>query len=166
MNGDVDRGAITGKRLVDGVVDDFINKVVESALGGRADIHTRAHADGFQALKNLNLIGGVFALDGGDFGVFDIAVNFDLGLVIFVVVVLVRRNMRRNFLLLVVVIKKLFIVVQSVIASFKNFYPPVAPNYALRITHYALPSTCPGRSNRNRRIVFLIASALNCSGGT
>ena len=48
-------GAIAGKRFVHGVVDNFINQVVQSLRTGRTDIHTRAFADRFKPFQNLNL---------------------------------------------------------------------------------------------------------------
>ena len=47
--------AEAGKRLVDGVIHDLINKVVQSRGRGRADVHARALAHGLQPLKDLYL---------------------------------------------------------------------------------------------------------------
>ena len=44
---DVDVGAKASQGLVDGVVDHFVNQVVQSRDTGGADVHGRAHADGF-----------------------------------------------------------------------------------------------------------------------
>jgi hypothetical protein len=46
-------------RFVDGVVDDLVDKVMQSSLVGGADVHTRPLAHGFQAFQNLNLFCGV-----------------------------------------------------------------------------------------------------------
>ena len=43
--------AVTGQRLVDGVVHDLIDQMVQAALAGRADIHARALAHRFQAFQ-------------------------------------------------------------------------------------------------------------------
>ena len=58
---------MTGKRLVDAVVHDFVNHVMEAGpVIGVADIHARPLADGFQTLQNLDGIGAVFdRLRGG-----------------------------------------------------------------------------------------------------
>ena len=61
-----DLRAVAGKRLVDGVVHDLIDQVVQAAGAGRADIHARTLAHGFQTLENLNLRGVVFFRYGGD----------------------------------------------------------------------------------------------------
>jgi hypothetical protein len=44
-NCDVDFGAISSERFIDGVIDDFIDQVVESSFTGGADIHSRAFTD-------------------------------------------------------------------------------------------------------------------------
>jgi hypothetical protein len=48
----LDLGAITCERLIDCVIDDFIDKVVEAAFAGRSDIHTWALADSLKALED------------------------------------------------------------------------------------------------------------------
>ena len=52
----IDAVAIACKRFVDGVIYDFVNKVVQAARTGGADVHARALADGFQTFKDLYLI--------------------------------------------------------------------------------------------------------------
>ena len=47
----LDRVAVPRERLVDRVVNDFVDQVVESALPGGADVHARPFADGLQPLK-------------------------------------------------------------------------------------------------------------------
>ena len=42
MNGDTDFGAITRQRFVDGIVDDFVDEVMQAHFAGRADVHGRA----------------------------------------------------------------------------------------------------------------------------
>ena len=54
--------AVSGKSLIYGVVDDFVNKVMKSALAGRADIHTGALSDGLKTLQHLNLFGVVLLI--------------------------------------------------------------------------------------------------------
>ena len=51
--------AVTGHGLVDGVVDDFVDEVVEAALVGAADVHAGATADGLEAFEDLDIGGGV-----------------------------------------------------------------------------------------------------------
>ena len=43
---------VAGHRLVDRVVDDFLDQVVQAALAGGADVHAGALADGLQALQH------------------------------------------------------------------------------------------------------------------
>ena len=47
--------AVARKRLVDGVIDDFVDQMVQAAGGGGADIHTGALPHRLQALENLDL---------------------------------------------------------------------------------------------------------------
>lgn len=47
--------AVTGKRLVDGIVDDLLHEVMQPFYVRRADVHPRALANGIQPLQNLNL---------------------------------------------------------------------------------------------------------------
>ena len=57
---------VSGKRLVDGVVDDLIDHVVQArAVVGVADIHAGALADGVQPLQNLDGIGAVLGSRAG-----------------------------------------------------------------------------------------------------
>ena len=59
VQGDLDAGAEPRHELVNGVVNDFVYQVVESALVGAADIHTGPTADGFHAFQDLDICGGV-----------------------------------------------------------------------------------------------------------
>jgi hypothetical protein len=49
---DRDAGGVARERLVDGVVDDLVHEVVESALAGGTDVHAGPLADGIEALQN------------------------------------------------------------------------------------------------------------------
>ena len=49
--------AVSGHCLVDGVVDDFLNEVVETAFRGRTDIHARSLANCFETLEYRNIPG-------------------------------------------------------------------------------------------------------------
>ncbi len=63
---DDDRVAVAGERLVDGVVDDLVHEVVQTARSGRADVHAGALAHRLEALEDLDLVGAV--LDVSPFG--------------------------------------------------------------------------------------------------
>jgi hypothetical protein len=56
---DIDLGAVAGEGLVDGVVDDFVDQVVQPGRTGRADVHRRALADSLEPFENLDLVGAV-----------------------------------------------------------------------------------------------------------
>ncbi len=56
---DVDGRRLAGHRLVDRVVDDLPDEVVQATGVGRADVHARALADGFEALEDLDARGRV-----------------------------------------------------------------------------------------------------------
>jgi len=47
----VDGVAVPGQRLVHGVVHDLVDEVMQPALAGRADVHSRALADSLKALE-------------------------------------------------------------------------------------------------------------------
>jgi len=66
----LDLGGVAGQRLVDGVVDHFIDHVMQArTVVGVADVHARPLAHGVQALEHLDrvraIIGGGL---GGGFG--------------------------------------------------------------------------------------------------
>jgi len=67
IQGDLDDIAMTRQRLVNRIVDDFIDHMMQpGAVIGVPDIHARPFAHGFQALQDLDgvcAIGVVFALD-------------------------------------------------------------------------------------------------------
>ena len=50
------------QRFIDGVVDNFVDEMMQTHLAGRPDVHGGALADGFHAAKNLDGIGGVFSV--------------------------------------------------------------------------------------------------------
>ena len=45
---------MSGHRFVNGVVNDFVDKVMQTALIGRADVHAGTLANRFKSFKNLN----------------------------------------------------------------------------------------------------------------
>ena len=49
---DLDLVAVSRQRLVDGVVDNLLDQVVQSAFARRADVHARALANRLQALED------------------------------------------------------------------------------------------------------------------
>ncbi len=61
---DLDVGAVARERLVDGVVDNFVHQMVQTARGGRADVHARPLSDSLQTFQHLNLIFVVRFADG------------------------------------------------------------------------------------------------------
>jgi hypothetical protein len=48
-----------GQRLVDRVVDDFVDQVVQAGRPGRADVHRRALADRLETLEYLDFVCGI-----------------------------------------------------------------------------------------------------------
>ena len=61
-DGDFNAGAESRHCLVHGVVDDFVDEVVEAALVRAADVHAGAAADGLQSFKDGDVLGGVSGL--------------------------------------------------------------------------------------------------------
>ena len=53
---DRDARAVPGQRLVDRVVDDLEDEVVQAPLGGVADVHPGALADGLEAFEDLDRV--------------------------------------------------------------------------------------------------------------
>ena len=60
---------VTGESLIDGVVDDLVHQVVETAGAGGPDVHAGALAHRFQSLEDLDLVCAVAV--GGDVTVGD-----------------------------------------------------------------------------------------------
>ena len=52
----IDIGTIARKGFVDGVIDNFINKVMETLRAGGADIHTGSFSYCFKSFKDLDLV--------------------------------------------------------------------------------------------------------------
>src|SRR5688572_9539988 len=70
VNTDVDFGAVSGERLVDRVVYNFVDEVVKAVDSGRADIHSRPFPNRFKAFQNFNLIRAIGSLAGWLRGLF------------------------------------------------------------------------------------------------
>ncbi len=62
MDDDVDVVAITSERLVDGVVNNLVDKVVQAAQAGRADIHAGTPPDGLESLEDGDVLGVISLL--------------------------------------------------------------------------------------------------------
>ena len=58
---DVDLVTEARQRLVDGVVDDFVDEVVQPRLAGRPDVHRGPLPHGLEAFEDLDLVGAVVA---------------------------------------------------------------------------------------------------------
>ena len=56
---DLDPRRMAGHRLVHRVIEDFGGEVMQAALVGAADIHSRAAADRFEAFEHLDVLGGI-----------------------------------------------------------------------------------------------------------
>ena len=54
--GDVDAGAVPRHCFVDGVVDDFIDQVMQTRRTGGSDVHTRPLADCFEAFEDRDVL--------------------------------------------------------------------------------------------------------------
>ncbi len=54
VNGYVDAISESGQGLIDGVVDNFVDKVMQSHLASRSDIHCRTLAHGFHPAEDLD----------------------------------------------------------------------------------------------------------------
>ena len=61
MDGDVDARGVAAEGFVDGVVDDFIDQMMQSHLAGGADVHGRPQANGRQAFEDGDVLGRVAA---------------------------------------------------------------------------------------------------------
>ena len=73
--------AVTGQRLVDGVVHDLIDQMVQAAGAGGADIHARALAHRFQAFQDLDLgTGAVLVVGRGLRGWCSVMISFAIWL--------------------------------------------------------------------------------------
>src|ERR1700730_14639012 len=63
----------TSKRLIDGIIDNFVDQMVQSQIAGGADVHGRSQAYGFHAAEDFDGVGGVVAIaavEGANFSLF------------------------------------------------------------------------------------------------
>ena len=65
FEGDDDLVAAAGHGLVDAVVDDLVDEVLEAALVSAADVHAGAAPHGFTPAEDLDILGGIVAVDSG-----------------------------------------------------------------------------------------------------
>ena len=63
VNRDVDLVTETRERFVDRVVDDFVDKVMQSRRPGRSDVHRGPLTDRFEAFENLYFVRAVVLVD-------------------------------------------------------------------------------------------------------
>ncbi len=57
VDGDVDAGGVAAEGFVDGVVDDFIDKVMQTHLAGGADVHGGTQTDSRQTFEDGDVLG-------------------------------------------------------------------------------------------------------------
>ncbi len=62
VQGDVDLVAEAGQRLVDGVVDDFVDEMMQPGRTGRPDVHRGPLAHRLETLEDLDLVGRIIVL--------------------------------------------------------------------------------------------------------
>jgi len=62
-DGHLDVVGVAGEGLVDGVVDDLVHEMMQTARPGRADVHAGALAHRLETLQDLDLIGAVVTGD-------------------------------------------------------------------------------------------------------
>jgi hypothetical protein len=53
---------VSGHSLVNRIVEDFIDQMMETALVGAADVHSRADPNGFQPFKHLDIFRSVVGI--------------------------------------------------------------------------------------------------------
>ena len=54
MDNHIHTGTMSGQRFVDGIVNNFVDEVVQSHLTGGSDVHCRAFADRFEPFQNFD----------------------------------------------------------------------------------------------------------------
>ena len=56
MDDDADMRAVAGKRLIDRIVHNLIDKVVQASRRSRTDVHARSLPDCLKSFQNLDLV--------------------------------------------------------------------------------------------------------------
>jgi hypothetical protein len=56
MHDDIDFVAVTGEGFVNTVIDDFVDKMMQPALGGIADVHGGTQANGFETFQGPDTV--------------------------------------------------------------------------------------------------------------
>jgi hypothetical protein len=59
VDDDINFFAIAGESFVDGIVNDFVDEVMQTHLACGADVHCGAKADGLKALEDLDVVASV-----------------------------------------------------------------------------------------------------------
>ena len=59
-NGNI--AAIAGQGLIDGIIDDFVDQMMQPLFARGANVHTRPALDRFQTFQSLKLVGAVFMI--------------------------------------------------------------------------------------------------------
>jgi hypothetical protein len=67
------------ERLVDRVVDDFVDEVMQSRRPGRSDIHRGPLADGFEAFEDFDFVRAVVLVDLIRRGLFELDALIGVG---------------------------------------------------------------------------------------
>ena len=62
LNGHLNVITEAGQRLINGVINDLVDQMMQTARARGADIHTRTFADGLQPLQYLDLAAVIFML--------------------------------------------------------------------------------------------------------
>jgi hypothetical protein len=65
VNDDINFLAVAGESFVDGIVNDFIDDVMQTHLARRADVHRGTKADGLKALEDLDVVASVTVVVAG-----------------------------------------------------------------------------------------------------
>ena len=66
MDRHIDFVGKSGEGFVDGVVDDFVNQMMQSHLAGRTDVHRGTFAHSLHAAEHFDGVGGVIAITAGN----------------------------------------------------------------------------------------------------
>ena len=68
VNDDIDFLGVAGESFVDGIVDDFVDEMMQTHLAGGADVHCGTQTDSLESFEDLDVFASVavvIAVDGG-----------------------------------------------------------------------------------------------------